>query len=104
MILKHIQIDLNSLKAIDVENPIVSFLGIGTESQIPLRTPYERFLTIYAMVKNRSYGVRKGICDQGMPWSHLCVKSPRNRHVLKRNYRNQNKLRDIEEDAHVNSF
>ena len=31
--------------------------------------PYERrtnnFLTIYAMVKNRSYGVRKGICDQG---------------------------------------
>ena len=34
-------------------------------SQIPLRTPYERFLTIYATVKNRSYGVRKGICDQG---------------------------------------
>ena len=31
--------------------------------------PYERrtndFLTIYVMVKNRSYGVRKGICDQG---------------------------------------
>ena len=39
-----------------------------------------------------------------MPWSHLCVKSPRKSHVLKRNYRNQNKLRDIEEDAHVNSF
>ena len=34
-------------------------------SQIPLRTPYERFLTIYATVKNRLYGVRKGICDQG---------------------------------------
>ena len=32
--------------------------------------PYERrtndFLTIYEMEKNRSYGVRKGICDQGL--------------------------------------
>ena len=30
-----------------------------------------------------------------MPWSHLCVKSPRKSHVLKRNYRNQNKLEVI---------
>ena len=34
--------------------------------------PYERrtnnFLTIYVMVKNRSYGVRKGICDQGFTY------------------------------------
>ena len=33
------------------------------------KCPYERrtndVLTIYEMVKNRSYGVRKGICDQG---------------------------------------
>ena len=36
--------------------------------------PYKRrtndFLAIYVMVKNRSYGVRKGICDQG--FNHKC--------------------------------
>ena len=31
-----------------------------------ITTHYEHFLTIYVMVKNRSYGVRKGICDQGL--------------------------------------
>ena len=42
---------------------IVPWLSLGH------KYPYERrtnnFLTIYVMVKNRSYGVRKGICDQG---------------------------------------
>ena len=48
-------------------SPFPEKMGICIKpwSQIPLRTPYERFLTIYATVKNRSYGVRKGICDQG---------------------------------------
>ena len=36
-----------------------------------------------------------------MPWSHLCVKSPRMNHVLKTNYGNQNELRDINEDIHI---
>ena len=44
--------------------------------------------------------LRKGLI---MPWSHLCVKSPRMSHVLKTNYGNQNELRDINEDVHVNA-
>ena len=51
--------------------------------------PYEHrtnnFLTIYEMVKNCSYGVRKGICDQGFtehlsvcPRSGVCIFEQRN--------------------------
>ena len=39
-----------------------------------------------------------------MPRSHLCVESPRVDRVLGTSYGKQSELRDIEEDAHVDSF
>ena len=51
-------------------------------SQIPLRTPYERFLTIYATVKNCSYGVRKGICDQGFIQNWNTIQNPQGNATL----------------------
>ena len=38
-------------------------LSLGHKYPCERRT--NDFLTIYEMVKNRLYGVRKGICDQG---------------------------------------
>ena len=67
-------------------------------------TPLRKVATYEPRIKEKIHELWKSKrINVGMLWSHLCVKSPRMSHVLKTNYGNQNKLRDIE-DAQVNSF